>query len=130
MKSFWPTAQAREANPEVAQYMNEMPKLVAAHRPFEPGWTNVTVISGDAVDRVRKLKEGPGSGIVILGSNSLCVSLMQAGLIDELQIMVNPVVLGSGTPLFKGLPHPAKLKLIHARQFESGNAVHLYEPLA
>src|SRR5215470_13311298 len=127
MKSWWPTQQAKEANPEVAKYMNEMPKIVAAHQPFEAGWNKVTVISGDVVHEVQKLKEGQGKHIVILGSNSLCVSLMRKGLIDEFQIMVNPIVLGNGTPLFKGLPERAKLKLVNTRQFESGTVVHFYK---
>ena len=127
MKSWWPTQQAKQANPEVAKYMNEMPKIVAARQPFEPGWSKVTVVSGDTIDEIRKLKEGSGKHIVILGSNSLCVSLMQKGLIDEFQIMVNPVVLGNGTPLFKGLAERATLRLMNTRQFESGNVVHMYK---
>lgn len=128
MRSWWPTQQAKEANPEVAEFMNEMPKVVVAHQRFDPGWNNVRVISGDIAGEVRKLKEQPGKHIVILGSNTLCVSLMQEGLIDEVQILVNPVVLGEGTPLFVGLPQKADLKLLRAREFKSGNVLLTYEP--
>ena len=128
MKSHWPTPQAQKENPEVAQYMNEMPKIVAAHRPFDPGWSKVTVLSGDVVEEIRQLKQKPGGRIVIMGSNSLCVSLMPEGLIDELMVMTNPIALGAGTPLFKGLPRPIDLKLASTRQFKSGKAVHFYRP--
>jgi dihydrofolate reductase len=128
MKSFWPTPQAQKSNPEVAKYMNEMPKIVAAHRPFDPGWTNAAVISGDVVGEVRKLKKQPGKPIVILGSNTLAVSLLPEGLIDEVQMMVNPVALGNGTPLFKGLTQRVDLKLLKTRQFKSGNALLTYAP--
>jgi len=129
MKSWWPTQQAKEANPEMAKFMNETPKVVVAHQPFEPGWNNVTVISGDVAGEIRKLKEQPGKHIVILGSNTLCVSLMQEGLVDEFQIMVNPVALGDGTSLFKGLPEKADLKLLKTREFKSGNILLTYEPV-
>lgn len=79
MKKWWPTEEAKKANPEVAEYMNAMPKLVAAHEGFEPGWENVTVVSGDVVDEIRKLKEQPGNSIVILGSNALAISLLPEG---------------------------------------------------
>jgi dihydrofolate reductase len=93
MKSFWPTSQAEELAPEVAKFMNEKLKVVTSHHPFEPGWKNVVVISGNVAGEVRKLKEQPGKNIAMFGSNHLCVSLMQEGLIDEFQILVNPVAL-------------------------------------
>ena len=60
---------------------------------------------------MKKLKQQPGKTIAIFGSNNLCVSLMQAGLVDEFQIIVNPVALGEGTPLLKGMPGKAELTL-------------------
>jgi len=128
MKNWWPTQQARDAKPEMAKYMNEMPKIVAAHQPFDPGWNNVKVISGDVLSEIRKLKEQSGERIVILGSNTLCVSLIPHRLIDELQIMVNPVALGTGTPLFKGLPQRTSLELSQTRKFKSGNVLLTYKP--
>lgn len=77
MKSYWPTQQAKEGNHELAKFMTEKPKVVVAHQPFEPGWNNVTVISSNVAREVRKLKEQPGKNIVVLGSNTLCVSLME-----------------------------------------------------
>jgi dihydrofolate reductase len=128
MKSFWPTPMAREADPVMAAFMNDMPKFVAARRPFDPGWQNTTVLSGDAVDGVRTLKATPGTPIVILGSNTLCVSLMKAGLVDAIELMVNPVALGEGTPLFSGYEGRLGLSLTSTRQFKSGNLLLTYAP--
>lgn len=127
MESFWPTPQAAEMAPEVARFMNEKQKIVVTHQPFEPGWQNVTVISDDVAAEIKELKEQPGETIIILGSNDLCVSLMQEGLIDEFQIMVNPVVFGAGTSLFKSLPEKADLTLTETRQFNSGTVLLTYE---
>jgi dihydrofolate reductase len=129
MEAFWPTSQAEELAPEVASFMNEQRKVVITHTPFEPNWNNVTVISDDAVAEVKKLKEQPGESIIMFGSNSLCVGLMQAGLIDEFHIMVNPVALGAGTPLFAGLPGKADLALIDSHQFKSGAVLLKYKPV-
>ena len=129
MMKFWSTPEAAAAMPEMAQVINEDQKFVASHAPFEPGWKNVTVLSGDVAAQVKKLKEGPGKNIMIFGSNTLCVSLLQAGLIDELQIVVNPVVFGEGTPLFKGLPKKVELILREAHPFKSGAILLIYAPV-
>ena len=120
MISFWPTPQAAQVAPETARFMNEKQKFVASHSAFDPGWNRVTVMTGDVVGEIRKLKEGPGGQIAIFGSNTLCASLVDAGLIDEFQIMVNPVVLGAGTSLFRGLTQRAELRLLDTQPFPSG----------
>ena len=108
--------------------MNEQRKVVVSHQSFEPGWNNVTVICDDVAGEVKKLKAQPGKDIIILGSNNLCVSLMQEGLIDEFQIVVNPVVLAEGTTLFEGLPADAELRLTGTRQFKNGTILLTFEP--
>ena len=128
MMKFWSTPQAEEMMPEVAKFMNDNLKLVASRAPFDPGWKNVEVISGDVVGQVKKIKAQPGGNIIIFGSNTLCVSLMQAGLIDEFQIVVNPVVFGEGTPLFAGLPKTVEFALIETRRFKSGSVLLTYHP--
>ena len=128
MMTFWGTPQAEEMQPEVARFMNQTPKYVASHQPFEPGWQNVTVISGDIPGEVQKLKAQPGSSIMMFGSNTLCVSLMPYGLIDEFQIIVNPVAFGGGTPLFSGLQQKAPLTLTGTRRFASGSVLLTYHP--
>jgi dihydrofolate reductase len=88
----------------------------------------VTVISDDVVEAVKKLKEQSGKTIAIFGSNNLCVSLMQAGLIDEFQIVVNPMVFGDGVSLFEGLPEKANLTLKETLKLKSGAVILTYEP--
>ena len=129
MKSFWPTPQAEEIAPEIAKFMNEKLKVVVSHKSFEPGWNNVTVISDDVAGAVKKLKEQPGKTIAMFGSNNLCVSLMQEGLVDEFQIVVNPVAFGQGTSLFTGLPKKATLTLTETRKFKSGTILLTYQPV-
>ncbi len=128
MRSYWPTPPAAEMAPEVARFMNDRSKVVASHAPFDPGWQNATVITGDVPEAVRQLKAQPGKEIIVMGSNILCVSLLTHGLLDELQILVNPVVLGAGTPLFRGLQEPIPLALKSSRQFQSGGVLLTYEP--
>jgi dihydrofolate reductase len=129
MMKFWSTPQAQAMAPQIAKFMNEKAKVVASHESFEPGWSNVTVISTDVAGAVKTLKEQPGKTIAMFGSNNLCVNLLQAGLIDELQIMVNPVVFGEGTSLFAGLPKKAELTLTETRQFKNGTVLLTYAPV-
>ena len=129
MMKFWSTPQAAEMMPEVARFMNDTPKYVASHTPFEAGWKNVTVLSEDARAELRKLKGASGKNIMIFGSNELVVSLLQAGLIDELQIVVNPVALSQGTTLFKGLPGKMDFTLAGTRTFKSGAVMLRFEPV-
>ena len=128
MMKFWGTPEGEKLMPAIASFMNGRRKYVASHAPFEPGWSKVTVLSGDVPAQVKALKEQPGKTIAMFGSNSLCVSLMQAGLMDELQIMVNPLALGGGTSLFSGLSKPVGLTLTETRRFKSGAVLLIYAP--
>lgn len=129
MKAYWPTPDAAASSPEIAQFMNERPKYAVSHQPFEPGWQHVTVISGDdAISDIRKLKAQPGQNIMIFGSNNLCASLVAAGVLDELQIMLNPFVFGGGTALFEGLSNKMDFRLVNTQQFRSGNLLLSYVP--
>jgi len=126
---FWMTPQAAQMMPEIAAFMNATPKVVVSRAPFDPGWSSVTVISGDGAAGVRSLKEQPGKDILIFGSSTLCVSLLQAGLIDELQIVVNPVLFGAGTRFLEGLSEKTRLKLVDTRPFKSGAVMLVYQPV-
>ncbi len=128
MQQFWPTPIAAQMIPEVAAYMNATPKLVVSHTTFTPEWENTTVISSDVVEQLRRYKAETPDDIIILGSNNLGVTLLQAGLIDEVQLVLNPVVLGGGTSLFAGLPLATDLVLKETRQFKSGKLLLIYVP--
>ena len=130
MMKFWSTPQGEAMQPEIARFMNERHKYVASHNAFEPGWHNVTVLTGDVAGQVRQMKSGPGGTIAIFGSNTLCVTLIEAGLIDEFHVVVNPVVLGDGPSLFAGLPNKAAMTLSDTRQFKSGAVQLTYTPVS
>ena len=126
MAAFWPTEPAKKNDPEVAEKMNTKSKLVFSHTLSGASWQNTTVISDSSLDQLRKFKEMPGKSLLILGSSNLCVSLLKAALIDELRIMVNPTIIGKGTPLFVGLSSPIRLQLSGNQVFRSGNVLLRY----
>jgi dihydrofolate reductase len=126
MAAFWPTPQGQAVDKETANAMNALPKYVASDEPFETKWNNTTVLSGDVAGKVSKLKSGSGKDVAILGSNMLCVSLMEKGLIDEFRVMVNPRAISKGTPLFAGLERPIRFKLLDSRIFKNGNVLNRY----
>jgi dihydrofolate reductase len=121
MASFWPTPIADQHAPVVAKQMNSLPKIVFSRTLTKVDWNNTKLLKGDLVTEVRQLKEQPGDGMVILGSGSIASQLTQAGLIDEFQIALSPVILGKGRTLFETVPGPRKLKLIESRPFTNGN---------
>jgi len=127
MMKFWSTPEGAERAPGVARFMNDTYKYVASRQDYDPGWRNVEVIRGDVAGKVRSLKERSGQNIMMFGSNELMVSLLQEGLIDELQIVVNPVALAQGTPLFKGLAGKVEFKLMDTFVFKTGAVLLRYE---
>lgn len=122
MASYWPT---EEDDVEVASRMNSMQKVVFTHQPLTSDWQPTTVVSD--IEKLRELKQQPGKSIAVLGSSNLCVSLLKAGLIDELRIMINPVVIGKGTTLFNGLATRCNFTLTDTRSFQNGNVLLRYK---
>ena len=107
--------------------MNEIPKIVFSKTLKSVSWENTRLVNDSAIDIVSKLKEQAGKEIGILGSSNLSVSLLDAGLLDELRIMTNPVVLGKGKPLLEGLKTRIKLSLAKEKTFGSGNVLLYYK---
>ena len=130
MASFWPTPAAMERMPAVAEGMNGMAKVVFSRTLEKASWKNTTLVRGDIAAELRKMKNESGPDLAILGSGSIVSQLAQAGLIDEFQIVVNPIVLGKGRTLFEGVEGKIPLKLVHTRAFGNGNVVLCYEPMA
>ncbi len=130
MASFWPTQQAIQALPTVAEAMNGAPKVVFSTTLDKASWNNTKLLKGNLATEVRKLKNEAGPDIVIFGSGSIVSQLTQAGLIDEFQIVVIPVVLGNGKSMFDGIKEKLPLKLTKTRTFGNGNVLLCYEPLA
>lgn len=128
MANWWPTPQAAQAMPAVAKGMNEMKKVVFSRTLERAAWQNTRLMKGDLIDSVRHLKGEPGPSMVILGSGSIVSQLAQAGLIDQIQIVVSPIVLGRGRTLFETVTERLPLKLTSTRSFTNGNVVMDYEP--
>ena len=130
MASHWPTARARQQNPEVADAMNALPKIVFSRSLDRAEWSNTTLVKDDIVGAMRKLKAQPGPDMVIMGSGTIVSQFTEAGLIDEYQIVVNAIVLGAGRTLFDGMKKRASLALQKTRSFKNGNVVLWYTPAA
>jgi dihydrofolate reductase len=103
-----------------------MDKVVVSRTLAMAEWGPATVISGTVASEIRRLKQQPGLDIALLGSSALAASLLDDGLLDELRIMLNPVVLGSGRALLAGAQR-AQLSLSAVRQFRSGNVLLSYQ---
>jgi dihydrofolate reductase len=129
MASFWPTPLAAQSNPIVVERMNNLRKFVFSTTLEKASWNNTTLLKGDVSTEVRKLKQAPGPDIVIMGSGSIVAQLADAGLIDEYQIVLNPLVVGNGRTLFEGVKRKLPLKLARSRPFGNGNVVLFYEPV-
>jgi dihydrofolate reductase len=130
MASFWPTRQAREALPVVAERMNALPKVVFSRTLDRASWNNTTVLHGDPATELRRMKREPGEGMAILGSGSLVAQLALERLIDEYQIVVSPIALGRGRTMFDGLERRLSLRLTASRTFRGGKVFLSYEPAA
>ena len=111
----------------MADKINTMKKFVISQSLPEVTWNNTILIRDNVLEEVKKLKEGEGGDIVIYGSGSLVRMLTNAGLIDEYQFMVNPIILGSGKLLFHDMD-TVKLKKISEKSFSSGNTLLTYQP--
>jgi dihydrofolate reductase len=128
MASFWPTPLAAQQMPLVAERMNNLPKVVFSRTLHNVSWNNTKLVKGDMTSEVRRLKQEPGEDMVIFGSGTLVSQLAREGLIDEYQIVVDPVALGKGRTMFDGIKEKLPLKLKKTRTFGNGNVLLCYEP--
>jgi dihydrofolate reductase len=130
MASYWPTPVADQHTPAVAAAMNGIPKVVFSRTLDRVSWSNTKLVKGDLVAEIRKMKDEPGPGMAILGSGSIVAQLAPESLIDEYQMMVDPVVLGKGRTMFDGIREMLTLKLTKTRTFKNGKVFFCYEPAA
>ena len=108
--------------------MNSIKKYVVSTTLKHPSWTNTTVIEGNAVDEINKLRAQPGKDLLLSGSGTLVRSLIPHDVIDEYRLMIHPIVLGRGKRLFHGDEPERVLQLTGVKQFASGVTVLSYEP--
>jgi dihydrofolate reductase len=130
MASFWPTPAAAKAFPEVAERMNSAPKVVFSRTLDRATWNNTKLVKGGLAAEIRKMKTEPGEGMAILGSGTIVSQVAEVGLIDEYQVVVNPIVLGQGRTMFEGVKKRLPLKRTKTRTFGNGNVFVCYEPAA
>jgi dihydrofolate reductase len=119
----WPDREG-----EFADKFNSMPKYVVSSTLDEPGWNNSTVLDGDIPQAVGKLKEELGGDIVVHGSARLAQTLLEHDLVDEVRLMVFPVVLGTGKRIFGETSDKKALRLVDSRMVGDGVAILVYQP--
>lgn len=131
MASYWPNAT--DGDVVITHKMNHLNKMVFSKTlksvdPIIMGWNNSELAKRNLADEVIKMKQQPGKDIVIFGSGNIVSQLTNSGLIDEYRIVVNPVILGEGNPLFKGLRNKIDLKLLRTKTLNSGVVILYYVP--
>jgi dihydrofolate reductase len=114
---------------ELADKMNSLPKYVVSSTLQDPSWSNSTVLNGDVVDDVSKLKQQRGGEIVVLGSPQLARTLIECDLVDEVRLMIYPVVLGAGARLFGETSDKKPVRLIDSQTVGDGVAILTYAML-
>ncbi len=125
--SYWPGVSSEDQ--PFAEYMNNTPKYVVSRTLAEPlEWNNSTLIKGNVAEEISRLKRQPGKNIGITGSATLVQSLLQEDLLDELGLMIHPVVVGSGKRLFEERGDPKGLKLVDSKTFSTGVVYLTYQP--
>ncbi len=129
MAAYWPTDEATENDPIVAERMNNLPKVVVSKTLSKPTWHNSRLVSDRVTERVAELKETAEGDIAVFGSGELVSWLLPHGLIDELRLLVHPVILGNGRPEFSGVMSHVDLNFTSARPFKSGVVMLTYEVL-
>ncbi len=118
----WPSRDG-----EFADKFNSMPKYVVSSTLEDPTWTNTTVLAGDVADEVAKLRAAEGGDIVVHGSAQLVQALVEHDLVDELRLMVHPVVLGTGKRLFGDTTDAKRLRLASAKTVGDDIAILVYQ---
>jgi dihydrofolate reductase len=129
MAAFWPSPAAHEAFPEVADGMNRAEKLVVSRSLKSLDWYNSRLLKENWMQQLSGLKQNAGRDITLLGSGSILTQLTEEKLIDEYQVMIDPVVIPSGTSLFNYLARQINLKLVHSRIFRSGVILLYFNPV-
>ena len=123
---YWPTSK----DEPYASHINNTPKYVASTTLRQVEWMNSTLIKGPVGAQVKSLKQQPGKHIGVAGSPSLVRSLLQDDLLDELTLMIHPVVVGSGKRLFMDGMGLKRLQLVDSKMTQSGVAILTYQPHA
>ena len=121
-------ARSQSQSGEWLDRLNRLPKYVVSSTLEEPKWTNATVLAGEVVSEVSKLKQQIDGEIVVYASRPLVRTLMEHDLVDELRLMIHPVVLGTGTQPFRESSAPQPMRLVGSRTVGASLAQLIYQP--
>jgi dihydrofolate reductase len=124
--AYWPNAPEEEQ--VIAEPLNTKPKYVASRTQTELEWQNSTVLDGDLADAVTALKQEDGGDLHVIGSTELVQSLIDLGLVDELRLMIDPVVVGGGKRIFRDDGQLRLLRLVESETTPSGAIFATYAP--
>jgi len=117
-----------ENEKEYARRLNAMRKIVFSRTLESVEWNNSTLRKEVVPEEIEQLKQEQGRDMLIYGSASIIQTLTNHGLIDEYQVLVHPLILGGGKPLFQDIHHQVKLKLVNSKTHPSGVVVQFYQP--
>ena len=123
MAEFWPTSDDAYAAP-----MNDIPKVVFSRTLERAEWAESRIARGDLAEEVAELKRERGKDMLAWGGAEFAQSLSRLELVDEYRLILQPVALGDGLPLFNGLAAPLRLELVDAQTYNTGAALHIYRP--
>jgi dihydrofolate reductase len=125
LAAYWPH---QPSDVPVAKHLNETPKFVVSATLDRVGWQNSTLIRDNVAEELTRLKRQPGKDITVLGSATLVRSLLRDGLLDQLQLMVPPIVVGRGKRLFEDWGDRKAMRLVDSKVFGTGVASLTYQP--
>lgn len=124
MAGFWPSPMAKELFPKVAESMNQADKLVISNSLSQTNWENSQLLPNDWLEEIEKRKEN--TNITLLGSGSILKQLAEADLIDQFQFLIDPIVIGNGSSIFKDIMNPIHFNLLDSKIFRDGSILITY----
>ncbi len=127
MAGYWPNST--DNDPDVTFQMNSTPKLVFSRTLKSLEWPSARVATGSIAEEVARLKSAPGDGLLWVGGSNLASAFLEAGLMDEVRIILTPILLGEGHTVFGDIKRRHELKHISTKPFKSGNVLLTYEPV-
>ena len=130
MAAYWPLPAAKQNDPVMAKAMNNAEKIVFSKTLDKAEWNNTRLVKSNLTEEVKRLKEMHEKNMTVLGSGTIASQLADNGLIDEYQLMVDPVAIGDGTPVLKNINRQLNLRLTNTRIFKSGRILLCYAPAA
>jgi len=130
MARFWPQALVAGKDALIKEKMNSLPKLVFSRTLKRVKWQNCRLATGAPAEEAARLRKEPGDGLLLVGGSDLAAAFLAEGLLDELRVMMTPVLLGGGHAVLDAIKRRHALKLLSTKTFKSGNVELIYAPAA